>query len=231
METNKLYQGDTQIRGDKFDFDNFRRFLHYPAGRVLPESITGFLDSSLLPSLDGTHVAYQYKIVPVISRDIRQHKIELPAKKYFQGPLIYNLLKNCDQVVVHILSLQGVNFEDDWQSFISYCFSNTLIQTSSDELRRQILEHLQIPSEQLTQRYAPGYCGWPLTDQEILLNILKPESIGVTRAINSFALQPEQTITGVYGIRNEAQIRENMPCYTCTSISCGVHFDFIKEIK
>jgi hypothetical protein len=231
METNKLYQGDTKIRGDRFDFDNFRRFLHYPAEKMLPENITGFLDSSLLPSLNNTHIAYQYKIVPVMHHDARRHRIELPDQHYFTGPLIFNLLKNCDRVVVHILSAKSDNFEDKWQSFISYCFNNTLIQTSSDELRLQVLGHLGISDEQLTQRYAPGNCGWPMSDQKILLDILKPESIGVTHTKSSFTLQPEHTITGVYGIRREAKIREEMPCYSCTSISCGVHFDFIKEIR
>ena len=231
MEMNRIYQGDTKIRGDRFDFINFRRYLHYPAEQILPDNITGFLNSSLLPLLEDTQIAYQFKILSVVKLDARQHRIELSGQKYLRGPVIYNLLKNCDRVVVHIISMKGMNFEDDWQTFVSYCFNNTLIQTSSDELRRKVIDHLAIPSVQLTQRYAPGYCGWPLNDQEALLSILTPESIGVIRMENSLTLQPEHTITGIYGVRRKAKILEKMPCYTCTSISCGVHFDFIKEIK
>jgi len=230
MEINKLYQGDTTIRGEEFDFENFRRYMHYPAERDLPDNISGFLDASLLPELTHNPIAQQYRIVPVVGRDAKLKKVNLIDNIVFTGPLIYNLLLNCDLVVVHILSMQSNEFSDDWQSFISYCFHNTLIQTSSESLRKEILTELKVPESWLTQRYAPGYCGWPLYDQKSIMDLLNPEAIGVTFD-NSMSLQPAHTITGIYGVRRDSTIREDMPCYTCTSISCGVHYDFIKEIK
>ncbi len=229
MEINKLYHGDTSIRGAEFDFENFRRFMHYPAERALPDNISKFLDSSLLPEMTHNPIAQQYRIVPVVGRDAKLKKVNLSDNIVFTGPLIYNLLLNCDLVVVHILSMQSHEFTDDWQSFISYCFHNTLIQASSESLRKEILTEIKVSESRLTQRYAPGYCGWPLYDQKSIMDLLNPEMIGVTFD-NSMSLQPAHTITGIYGVRRDSIIREDMPCYTCTSISCGVHYDFIKEI-
>ncbi len=230
MEINKLYQGDTTLRGEEFDLDNFRRFLHYPEERALPQNISGFLDSDLIPQLSHHPVAKQFRTVPIMECDAKLKKVKLSDSLEFSGPLIYNLLKYCDLVVVHALTTKPHEFTDDWQSFISYCFYNTLIQTSSDLLRKQILEELQLPESRLTQRYAPGYCGWPIQDQKAILDLLNPGAIGIN-VDETLALDPAHTITGVYGVRSSSAIREEMPCYSCTSISCGVHYDFIKEIK
>jgi hypothetical protein len=230
MEINKLYQQDTIFRGEDFDLGNFRRFLHYPAERTLPDNISGFLDRSLLPDLTKHPVIEQYRIVPISLRSAKLKQVDLIENIQFTGPVIYNLLAHCDSVVVHILSTQSDVYTDDWESFVSYCFYNTLIQSSSEELRKKILSELNIPDSQLTQRYAPGYCGWPLYDQKSIIDLLNPGAIGVTLD-SSMSLQPAQTITGIFGVRKSSMIRENMPCYTCTSISCGVHYDFARELN
>jgi hypothetical protein len=229
MEINKLYQGDTVFRGEDFDLENFKRFLHYPDERTLPENISGFLDTSLLPVLPEHPVSEQYRIVPIMLRNAQVKQVELVDKIMFTGPIIYNLLAHCDYAVVHILSTQSDVGRDDMESFVSYCFYNTLIQTSSDQLRNKIVTELGIRDAQLTQRYAPGYCGWPIQDQKSIFDLLDPAALGVTLD-DTMTLQPAHTITGIYGVRKTAVVREQMPCYTCTSISCGVHYDFAREI-
>ena len=230
MQINMLFQGHTVFRDDEFDLENFRRFLNYPGDRTLPDTIKGFLETLLLPGIKTTPVAYQYRILPVISRDSRSKQISFAGDLQFTGPMVAKMLANCDLVVVHMLSVNPNNYGDDWQSFLSYCFHNTLIQMSSDALRGQVLADLAISESRLSPRYAPGYCGWPLFDQEVILKILEPAKIGVTYS-DAFSLQPAHTITGIYGIRKDEKIRKNMPCYTCTSISCGAHFDFRKELN
>ena len=230
MEINQLYQEDTTLRGEEFDFLNFRRFLHYPAERELPQNISGFLDAELLPDITHHPVARQYRLVPITGREVKQKKVYLGDNIHFTGPLIYNLLLYCDYIVAHVLTIQSEQRHEDWQSFVSYCFYNTLIQSSSELLRDQILSDLDLAGDRLTQRYAPGYCGWPLEDQARILKLLDPRAIGIILD-NSMSLHPTHTITGVYGVRQKSAIREKMPCYSCTSIACAVHDDFIKEIS
>ena len=228
MQIDTIFQGNTVFQKEQFDRVNFRRFLNYPENRNLPANITGFLDS-LLPGIQTLPISYQYRVLQVTGRDAAKEQITLASKYQLEGTMIFRLLRDCDLVVVHMLSLNSGRFTDDWQSFVSYCFNNTLIQMSSDSLRIRVLNDLAIPAVRLTPRYAPGYCGWPLADQEVLLKLLEPEEIGVSY-MDAFSLQPAHTITGVYGVRNRDEISFDMPCYKCTSISCGAHFDFIKEL-
>ena len=228
MQIDRLFQGNTVFQRDQFDLINFRRFLNYPESRDLPTNITGFLDS-LLPGIQTSPISYQYRVLRVTGRNAGAEQISLADRFQFEGPMISRLLSDCDLVVVHLLSLHSDRFDDDWHSFVSYCFNNTLIQMSSDSLRDQVLSDLAIPKIRLTPRYAPGYCGWPLSDQETLLKLLAPEEIGVSY-MDAFTLQPTHTITGIYGVRNHDTISFDMPCYKCTSISCGAHFDFITEL-
>jgi len=229
MQIDTLFQGDTVFSEQDFDLKNFRRYLNYPEQRNLPDNITGFLET-LLPGVQRSPVSYQYRVVPLTHRDKILEQITLHDDLRFEGPMVFRLLHNCDLVVVHMLSLSSSRFSDDWQSFVSYCFNNTLIQMSSDTLRARILDDLDIPKSRLTPRYAPGYCGWHLSDQNVILKILQPENIGVTYS-DAFTLQPAHTITGIYGVRRDETNLKNMPCYKCTSISCGAHFDFLKELS
>jgi len=229
MEINKLYQGDIRIHGEDFDYSNFRRFLHFPSDIEFPENISSFLNSFLFPDLGNSPVIHQYCIVPIHSRNFKSEQVILEGNRQFNGPMIYSLLKNCDLVVAHLISYEVHHFRDNWQSFISQCFNNTLVQMSSARLRKEILTELKLPEARLTQRYAPGYCGWPVHDRKTILNILEPPPVDVSYA-DGDSFIPQNCSTGIYGIRKDSTITEKMPCYTCTSISCGVHFDFIREI-
>jgi len=217
------------MRGDDFDFFKFRLFMHYPQDFDIPENIMRLIKDTLLPNLFETPALFQYKTIPISGTNARSEQIDLKMANGFKGPIIYQLLKNCNYAVVHLISINTKSISDEWESFVSYCFYNTVLQMSSDMLRIKILRDWHLPGKKLTQRYAPGYCGWPLYEQQNILECLQPSHIGVTMS-ESFSLQPMHSITGIYGIRTDPDVRERMPCYKCTSISCGVHDDFIREV-
>lgn len=76
------------------------------------------------------------------------------------------------------------------------------------------------PSEALTPRYSPGYCGMKLTEQQSLFELVNARSIGVTLS-PSMLMQPEKSISGLVGLGEKSKIGNfGSPCDRCTDVNC-----------
>jgi len=95
---------------------------------------------------------------------------------------------------------------------------------------RNYLEEMRcIGSSTSTMRFSPGYCGWDLSAQKKLFELLRPAEIGVTLR-ESFLMEPLKSISGVIvaGPKEIFQLDEDFPfCRDCDSRSCR---DRIKAI-
>jgi len=232
MRNNKSFQqGQILLNPSQLNLNYLKTFLSYPEDRELPDYVKSFLDTSVLPRLTVTPVRYQYRLLPVKAHLERNHTIELsagPGKFVFQGPVIYQLLKDCTHCLVFLLNLGGTMEEDPLHAFLSYSSLNSILQTALDQFKKEVIQSLNIAESALTRRFAPGYCGWGIEEQHKIMSLLDAGAIGV-RLTSARMLDPPHSLTGVYGLRREAGRTEEIPCYTCTSVTCPVHLDFLKD--
>jgi hypothetical protein len=223
-------QGQLFLSPAQLNLNYLKSFLSYPAERELPEYVQSFLSTSVLPRLAITPIRYQYCLLPVKKHQERNYTIELsagPGKFIFQGPVIYQLLKDCSHCLVFLLNLTGTIEDDPLQAFLSYSSFNSILQTALDQFKKEIIQILSLSELSLTRRFAPGYCGWAIQEQQKILSLLNPAAIGV-QVTPSQMLDPPHSLTGVYGLRRDIKHTEKIPCYTCTSVTCSVHLDFPK---
>lgn len=71
-------------------------------------------------------------------------------------------------------------------------------------------------------RYSPGYCGWHISGQRKLFDLLRPQEIGITLR-ESYLMQPLKSMSGVIvaGAREIHTFDDNYPfCRECRSRSC-----------
>ena len=93
-----------------------------------------------------------------------------------------------------------------------------LTRRSSDRSR----ESGRSPEGDAVLRYSPGYCGWHVSGQRKLLDILGVNEIGITMT-ESYLMQPEKSISGVMisGDKRIHFFRNNFEfCEACTHKSC-----------
>jgi hypothetical protein len=83
-------------------------------------------------------------------------------------------------------------------------------------------EELRQSKQIKVQYYCPGHCGWHLSGQEKLFEVLHPEEIGITLT-SSWAMYPVKSISGVLvagGIEIH-RFRPSFPfCPTCKEHKC-----------
>ncbi len=225
----KLYQDAIIFNPAEFNHGLFSAFMNYPPGKDIPQTVKSILMENLLPHIGETPLNYQYRMLQIDGRDAHQTDVLLDDTYHLNGNLVYRLLRGCTHVFAHLISTPGKTVHDPVETYIYYAYFNTLLQMAADHLRLLLTRNINIPDIRLTRRYAPGYCGWPIEDQSVLLNMLKPASIGV-RFSESLMLEPVHSISGIFGLREKSRISGNMPCYYCTSLTCKVHDDFNREL-
>lgn len=69
-----------------------------------------------------------------------------------------------------------------------------------------------------TNRYSPGYCHWPVSDQHLLFSLFPEAPCGVTLT-ESALMNPIKSISGVIGIGKAVSYRD-YPCTLCLNQNC-----------
>jgi hypothetical protein len=102
--------------------------------------------------------------------------------------------------------------------------------SAAERLGRQMCLHFldHLPQEKRAQRalkaqyYSPGHCGWHISGQTRLFQILMPEEIGVTMN-TSWAMYPLKSISGVL-VAGEIDVHRFQPifsfCKQCKEHKC-----------
>ncbi len=94
---------------------------------------------------------------------------------------------------------------DLYQAFLLNGLAAALVETATSDLQKH-LEKLSpwLPPGQTLHRVSPGFRDWPLTDQKVIFEILKPsESIGVTLT-GDCLMQPLKSTSGIMGVIENA---------------------------
>lgn len=67
----------------------------------------------------------------------------------------------------------------------------------------------------VTHRFSPGYCDWPVTEQQKLFQLIAADRIGVTLSESSL-MQPRKSISGVFGVQPVGSLTTYQPYVACT---------------
>lgn len=67
----------------------------------------------------------------------------------------------------------------------------------------------------VTHRFSPGYCDWPVAEQQKLFQLIAAERIGVTLSESSL-MQPRKSISGVFGVQPVGSLSTYQPYLACT---------------
>ena len=99
-------------------------------------------------------------------------------------------------------------------------------QRLADEIetrfRRYLMKNKRLNQLQTTMQFSPGYCGWHISAQRKLFEILKPQEIDINLS-DSCLMQPLKSISGVIvaGKREIFDFKDNYEiCGDCRTHSC-----------
>lgn len=100
-------------------------------------------------------------------------------------------------------------------SYIVDTVASIVVEKAVDKMHDLLGRQMDEFGLKITNRYSPGYCNWPVSDQQILFLLLPEKFCGVTLTGSSLMI-PIKSVSGVIGIGASVKMKE----YTCDT--CGM---------
>ncbi len=133
------------------------------------------------------------------------------------GNTITSLLKNSVKYVIFAATagphfdkrMQQVKAGDDMlRTYILDAIGTCIVEKTGDIMEMHIKQ--EINGLNHTNRFSPGYCGWPLTDQRNLFQLIGGRPCGITLS-EVCLMHPIKSISGIMGIGQNV----NQKLYGC----------------
>ena len=150
---------------------------------------------------------------------------ELPP--FNMGGIIERQLRGSEAYACFVCTA-GMEFED-WQQrlkkeddmvclFIADALGSVIAEKCADRME----EHLQRSIDKLgwhhTNRFSPGYCGWHVSEQQLLFPLFEGKTCGV-RLTDSSLMVPIKSVSGLIGLGKEVR-RLDYTCGLCDFKQC-----------
>jgi len=102
--------------------------------------------------------------------------------------------------------------------FIADALGSVIAEKCADEMEKNVQESIEKLGWHHTNRFSPGYCGWHVSQQQILFPLFKGETCGV-RLTESSLMLPIKSVSGIMGIGKEVR-RLDYTCGLCQFEKC-----------
>jgi hypothetical protein len=181
--------------------------LGYKSGNA-PEPVGAAIDE-LLPQVDS-HLKLEcgFRILPPDSVVIKPEAVSCQTVSLSTGSIIAKQLRNSSSLAIFV-STAGPEMER-WSSqlmaegemmhgFIVDTIASSVVEQASEWLEKRIADSVKANGWSLTNRYSPGYCDWPVSDQHALFSLLPSGFCGITLTASALMI-PVKSLSGVIGV-------------------------------
>ena len=142
---------------------------------------------------------------------------ELPD--FFIGKIIEYQLKGAEAYALFICTA-GIEYEeyqkrlkeegDMVRVFIADALGSVVAEKTADCMEKTLQESIDKLGWHHTNRFSPGYCGWHVSQQQLLFPLFKGETCGVCLTESSLML-PIKSVSGIIGLGKNVKHLD----YTC----------------
>lgn len=165
-----------------------------------------------------------FEKVEIKSKSIVLEKKELKTKSIIAGPLAgsESMAIFVCTIGQEVSSWIGTLVKDDAvKGYIADVSASLICEKLAETMHQKIgIYAEQELNANISNRYSPGYCGWPVSDQHVLFALLPPDFCGIS--LNEAALMhPIKSVSGIIGIGKDISEKE-YPCDGCTRNDCIV---------
>lgn len=136
------------------------------------------------------------------------------------GPIITSQLRG-SEAYAFFVATSGMEFErlqrqleeegDMVRVFIADAMGSVIAEKTADIMERWLQVFIKGKGWKHTNRFSPGYCGWHVSEQQMLFSMLPEKDPCGVRLTDSSLMVPIKSVSGVTGLGREVKKLE----YTC----------------
>ena len=200
--------------------------LGYPPGEV-PEvaldAIQGIVERG-----EGLWSAHGGCVVlPDLGVDRARRRLAAGGLSFEAGEVVCGQLSRATEVAAFLCTVgPGIgdlmsalmSSGDPFTSYVASWMGSLAVERVADRLQEALGERAAARGLRLTNRYSPGYCGWPVSDQQKLFRLLPPGFCGV-RLTETSLMQPIKSVSGFIGL-GERAVENPYTCDRCEMANC-----------
>jgi hypothetical protein len=150
--------------------------------------------------------ALSYKIERI--GRIEDNAVYLQNGVSFTSPILAKVLEHCEEMVFFIVTIgsaleeEVAGLNDDnrlTEAYILDRLGSLTAEYAVNAFYDNVKRYYKNKGYSVTLRFSPGYCDWPITEQQKLFLILDADTIGVSLT-ESCLMHPRKSVSGVFGL-------------------------------
>lgn len=210
----------------RFDFDDLKltvsqieKVLGYTDKRS-EVHFSDLIGKALKEATEVCTIKAEYRIFnDIILNDLDKtvsvNEIEFDIKK-----IVFGQLKKSDSAAIFLctageeigkMSRSAMKSGDLLDGYIYDVVGSEIVEAAADLMQTSLENSMASNGLKITNRFSPGYCGWNVSEQHKLFQLLPGTYCGI-RLTDSALMDPEKSISGIIGIGENVR---HLP-YTCT---------------
>lgn len=119
---------------------------------------------------------------------------------------------------ISIRSRKAVAEGDFLRGYIYDIVGTETVEVAADLMQDHLERALKTSGNKITNRYSPGYCGWDVSEQHILFDLMLNNHCGVILT-QSALMDPIKSVSGIIGIGSKVH-RTVYGCKVCGMREC-----------
>lgn len=213
----------------RIDMDMVQRLLGIRRRRSLTRTTQRRVDHLYTPVLGSLNPRVIWKIFTIRSMD--GATVTLEDGVSFQSRKMARSLAGADRLVCFVATV-GKSVDkmietamakgEVADSYVMDAMGSGAVEYTADTFQNDLVDKIAIGHYDAGLRFSPGYCDWPLAEQEKIFELLDCREIGVTLS-DSALMTPRKSVSAVFGLFEQSADRARQkanPCNNCAKKDC-----------
>ena len=192
----------------------------------LPDDILPMVCEVMEETAECFDICGGYQVFDRIAFIENGHHIRIENTDFNTNQIIYHQLKHSEQIAIFVCTAgDGIRLwsnevmsNDPLKGFIADILGSVVVEAAIDVIQQALNDEMAQTGLKITNRYSPGYCGWPTSEQHKLFALL-PKDICNIRLTESSLMLPIKSVSGFIGIGPNVRFNP-YTCQLCEALHC-----------
>jgi hypothetical protein len=206
--------------------ENILRMLGTPVEHA-DEYVIGMIQKYISECLElcSPQGVYAYFDSPTF--DMVLHQMTLNGECFHLQKMVYSAMKKSSGIIIFIgtcgpavekYSKQLLKEGNGLEGFIVDIIGSEIVESVAGIIHKAIEVDMAVSGLKITNRYSPGYCSWPVSEQQKLFTLMEEVDHGVQLTASSLML-PIKSVSGIIGTGTDVR-NIGYACAACDMEQC-----------
>jgi hypothetical protein len=213
----------TELSIDKGDIE---RLMGYDPGES-PDPFPETIEQVYNQMEDHCAPEGGFTILDAPDIDLQENQTRIGGQTFLTDKIVTRMLRKSEKLALFICTAGGGiekwakeqnGTGDPVKGFVIDAFGSEIADAAANKIQSIIGQKAGANGHSITNRYSPGYCDWPVKNQQELFSFFPEKFCGISLSA-SCMMHPIKSVSGVIGIGPGVKYQSYI-CDTCKDEHC-----------